>query len=796
MIRTLTLSLLFAPSLVLASHVIGGEMYYDYLGGEQYQFTVKLYRDCGPNAEAALPNDIRIGVYNGVTNAYLFQQTVLATGPAAGIPVTIDNPCLSVPPNACVESRTYVGVFTLPAIPQGYQLSYQVCCRTASIVNVVNPGNVGLSLLVRVPGDVFGNSSPRFDELPPVALCANEPFVFDHSATDPDGNELVYELCSPFLGGSITGTIFNPLPGPNPNPSAQTQPPYSFIPWGPGYSATFPIIANPPATIDPLTGLLTFTPTQLGRYVIGVCVSEYQDGVLLSTSRRDFMFQVVPCDASVNSAIVPQSQFCTSLTVPFANNSVGANTFQWDFGDPSTTADVSDQPNPTWTYAQPGSYTVRLITGPGLPCADTTTAVFNVFLPPTPSFTPPEALCGASNVTLTAEGVTGPGATYAWTFGAGATPATAQGPQVSTTFAPNGVQSVTLTATQNGCTASFTGNVEVNPVPVASIVPQSQFCSGLTIPFGNASTGAASFAWDFGVPGTGSDTSSLASPIFTYPAPGTYAVTLTASTGNCSNTTEAVFQVFPDPAPTFTAPAAACGAGEVVLTATGAFGPNANIQWNFGAGAVPPTATGATATTVFPGTGANTVTVTVTDNGCTGTFTGQVVVYAQPDAFYTVDPPSPQPVGTDPAFVNASNGNGATITDLVWSVGDAVTASGAAWVWVDAPPGEHPVTLTVTTADGCTDSYTTIYVITPEDIIIPNVFSPNNDGSNDFFVIENIRFYRNQLTIFNRWGQVVFEAANYRDQWAGRDLPDGTYYYVLRLTDSGREFTGHVTILR
>ncbi len=797
MIRSLLLSLALISSVMAgATHVIGGEMFYDYLGGDQYQVTVKLYRDCGPSAQADLPNSIAIGVYNGLSNVYLFQQTINPTGPAQDVPVVLDNPCLTVPPEACVETRTYVGTFSLPFNPDGYQMSYQVCCRTGTIVNVVDAGNVGLSLLVQVPGDAFGNSSPRFLELPPVALCLNETLVFDHSATDPDGNELVYELCSPYLGGSSGGNIFDPGPGPTPNPSQATAPPYTFIPWGGGYSAINPIQSNPPISVDPVTGILTVTPTQIGRYVIGVCVSEYQDGVLLSTSRRDFMFQVVPCDAAVNAIIAPQTDFCSDLTIQFGNNSSGSSDFQWDFGDPSTTADVSTEADPSWTYSEPGSYTVTLIAGPGLTCSDTIQAVFDVFLEPEPSFTSPEVLCGAGSVTLTATGDFGPGATISWDLGSGATPSTAQGATVSSSFAASGVQPVTVSVTENGCTGSFTGTVEVYPNPVAAITPQAQTCTGLTIPFGNASSGADSFSWDFGVAGTNADSSSLADPVYTYDQPGTYVVTLVASTGICTSTTESVFQVYEQPAPFFTAPPAACGAGEVVLTAEGAFGGQAEILWNFGAGSTPPTATGSPATTTFPGTGANTVSLTVSENACTTTFTDDVVVYAQPTAFFTFDPASPQPQGTTVTFVDASTANGGTITNYTWSLDGNVVASGPSWVWVDTSPGGHSITLTVTTADGCTDSYSIIFEIIPEDIVIPNVFTPNGDGINDQFVIENIQFYNNGLTIFNRWGQAVYEANNYRSQWSATDLSDGTYFYVLVLSDSGREFTGHVTILR
>ena len=172
------------------------------------------------------------------------------------------------------------------------------------------------------------------------------------------------------------------------------------------------------------------------------------------------------------------------------------------------------------------------------------------------------------------------------------------------------------------------------------------------------------------------------------------------------------------------------------------------------------------------------------------------MVYAQPTAFFTFDPASPQPQGTTVTFVDASTANGGTITNYTWSLDGNVVASGPSWVWVDTSPGGHSITLTVTTADGCTDSYSIIFEIIPEDIVIPNVFTPNGDGINDQFVIENIQFYNNGLTIFNRWGQAVYEANNYRSQWSATDLSDGTYFYVLVLSDSGREFTGHVTILR
>jgi len=85
--------------------------------------------------------------------------------------------------------------------------------------------------------------------------------------------------------------------------------------------------------------------------------------------------------------------------------------------------------------------------------------------------------------------------------------------------------------------------------------------------------------------------------------------------------------------------------------------------------------------------------------------------------------------------------------------------------------------------------------VTPGCLHVFNEFSPNNDGVNDFFKIECItRYPNNNLKVYNRWGNVVFEQNNYDNTWQGisngrvtvnpnEELPVGTYYYILDLGD-------------
>lgn len=140
-----------------------------------------------------------------------------------------------------------------------------------------------------------------------------------------------------------------------------------------------------------------------------------------------------------------------------------------------------------------------------------------------------------------------------------------------------------------------------------------------------------------------------------------------------------------------------------------------------------------------------------------------------------------------PIVATASGGFGGLV--LTWSTGaEGSVAYGST---------ELGATYVVTATDACGRTATASATIIVEcDIIVPNVFTPNNDGQNDRFVIEGITSTTNTVKVFNRWGQVVFEANNYRNNWAAIDVPDGTYFYEVVVDRHDKPYTGHVTILR
>lgn len=80
-------------------------------------------------------------------------------------------------------------------------------------------------------------------------------------------------------------------------------------------------------------------------------------------------------------------------------------------------------------------------------------------------------------------------------------------------------------------------------------------------------------------------------------------------------------------------------------------------------------------------------------------------------------------------------------------------------------------------------------------IHVPNVITPNNDGYNDAWVIDGLNRSKHTVTVFNRWGQAIFESTNYNNNWRAVGVPDGTYFYEIISDRSTEPVTGTLTIL-
>ena len=348
-----------------ATHIIGGEMNYACLGNDQYEIFLTVYRDCNLG-EALLDDTAYVAVYD-------MQGLLVKTIPMLlnGIDtVTQDEDCLLAPENLCIETTTYRDTITLAPKTGGYHIAYQRCCRNATILNIVDPLNTGTTydIVLTEAAMTACNTSPTIKAWPPTYICVNRPLLFDHSATDIEGDSLVYKLCTPLDGGI---SLINPRPRP------AFPPPYDSVQWqNPTYSLDN-LLSGEALAIDPNTGILTGTPATVGQFVVGVCVEEYRNGQLISETRRDFQYNVIPCQditASFDPPLIP----CDNPNIELKNTSIGATDYLWKFLDGERVLGTSTAINPSFTFPKDGSYTIRLIVDQASTCVDSMDQIINL----------------------------------------------------------------------------------------------------------------------------------------------------------------------------------------------------------------------------------------------------------------------------------------------------------------------------------------------------------------------------------------------------------------------------------
>jgi gliding motility-associated-like protein len=678
---------------LFATHIVGGNIHYEYLGNSLYEVTLKVYRDCA-SSMTDFDDPVAIGVFDSNGNLVATVTIPLAEAIVSDVPVVTGNICLNAPEGICVKEAIFSATVNLPPSAGGYTLAYQRCCRNTTLLNTESNDDLGMTVYAQIPGPeiVEVNSNPEFSLYPPVIICWNEPFTFDHSATDTDGDQLVYEFCNPLLT-NVPGFYINP-PG---------APDYPDLIFNPGFSASYPITSNPAFNIDPVSGLLTGTPTQLGQFVVGICVKEYRNGVLISTTNRDFQFNVATCDVQVVAAIPEQTDFCDGLTVDFLNNSINASNYFWDFGVEGTNDDTSTEENPSYTFPEQGSYTITLIANPGLSCADTATTVYQTFPVDIPQPAAPEFVCengvGLWNFSVETNDLSG----FSWDFGPDAIPAFSafQNPQGVIFNSAEESINVQLTVSQGECIHEFELNVPNPPEPVAAIGVQDLFCSGLSYTFDNQSSNSDSYFWDFGYADDITDQSNSFEPEVLFPDSGTYLITLTVESAyTCPSTTSVTFSIYGDLSPYFAEPEPQClSINEFDFVGTGATSDEAVYEWIInGPADITQSDSYLVENVHFTESGYFNVTLTITENQCTESITQTVWVVEEPVLELSLEGAE----GCAPLSVSFINGSSSeTAIAFEWDFGNGSSSTETSPQHVYLSPGYYTVTLTGTTSNGC-----------------------------------------------------------------------------------------------
>lgn len=405
---------------------------------------------------------------------------------------------------------------------------------------------------------------------------------------------------------------------------------------------------------------------------------------------------------------------------------------------------------------------------------------------------------------------------WEWNFGDNSALDMTQNP--THIYPDNGMYVTTLIATTgNGCKDTLQKNVLVYALPQVDfyMVPFPQgICDGTPVQFNDTSQIAAPYsleawAWNFG------DATPL---IFSqdanhlYAGPDNYIVQLAvASNKGCKDSTTRPITINPNPVVNFTAnPRIGCEPLCPNFLDSSYIVTGANVQWlwDIGDGA-PMTSTefehcyindSVFAPITFD------VTLTVTsDSGCVTTRTKNdyITVYPNPVADFNVDPQTTTVI--DPVITVVDLSTGTNMWN--WNYGDSQTDS------TSKPPSHtytpdtatYLITLITSTYYGCYDTAFKIVVIGPDfTFFIPNAFTPNADGKNDFFFGKGIGIIEYDLWILDRWGNMIFHGDELDDKWDGKanggneTAQKDVYVWKVQLTDifnKKHSYLGTVTLV-
>ena len=527
-------------------------------------------------------------------------------------------------------------------------------------------------------------------------------------------------------------------------------------------------------TFDPLTA-------GPGSHVITYTISGLCGDVETST---------VVVNESFDAAITQVGPFCASVA-PIVLTAADPGGVWSGTGITNPTTGTFDP-----ATAGPGSHIITYSI-PGT-CGDTETSTILVNALDDATITPVPVQClGAPIVTMNA--VTGGGT---WSGPGITNPSTGE---FNSTVAGTGIHTISY-ATNGPCPDNATTTIEVLSALTVSATGSTTFCDGQSATVsatGNGGDGNLTFTWtDPSGTVVGTGTSLVLSPSTTT----TYTVTLTDGCTTPAVTGQVTLTVNPIPSANFTASITEGCVPLNVIFANTAPNSSTSYSWNFGNGSG---SNAIYADSVSYVNGGNyTVSLTATANGCsfTQTYTNLISAYDNPIASFSTFPQQADILDTEFEFFNGSS----NADSYIWTFGDMNSSTAANPVHVyPTEPGEYTVCLVANTIDGCTDT-ACVAVSVIESLIyyIPNAFTPDGNEFNQTFqpvFTSGFDPYNFNMTIFNRWGEVIFESNDPTVGWDGTGktgsyVQSGTYTwrirFKLRNVDEHVIETGHVNVFR
>lgn len=529
---------LTASNKLVASHIAGGDITYNCLGGDRYQVNLTLFVDC-------------LGFDPGASQTINFINTC---GETLDLTVNVLNPggteisqlCpASINNSTCHPGGTlpgmwvfyFTGIDTLTPCDT-WTMSWSTCCRNTAIINLDAASSSSSYIEATLNSATSAcNNSPYFTTETIPFVCVNQPVNYNYGVVETDGDSLYYSLISAMTAGG----------GP--------------LIYASGYSATSPL---PGITINSSTGQLNFTPVTLGNFVVVIKVQEYNSsGNFVGSIISDIQFNVQNCTNTPPSITGTITNFIGSA-LQTGTNSIemcAGNNFEFDavFNDadsldiltfqtnittvlPGATV-VSTGTNPVTlhvTWNSPASALAQniscyiIIKDDACPIRAEQSFVYNISINSKTSAGDDQSICDGFPVTLNATG----GTSFTWSVLSG--PPMVIGTNFSCNNCANPIASPLATTTYEvvsnltgGCTNKDTVTINVGPDFSFSLTQSDTvLCLQQSVQFFvNGSAGPYTYQW---FPSASLNNDTIADPIATLGSAGTFSYFVTISNaGGC-----------------------------------------------------------------------------------------------------------------------------------------------------------------------------------------------------------------------------------------------------------------------
>jgi gliding motility-associated-like protein len=567
-----------------SAHIKGGFITYQYLGPGinnpgylRYKITLTIYMVCNPSV-GQLTDPINLTVFAGNGTTQIANPSVNITN-RYNLGKAIDEPCITGNQAECYYTIVVYELdnYELPVASDGYVIAYQRCCRIASMDNVQNSSAVGNTYSIKIPGtsspvvDANKNSSPNFGISDTAVVCAGSFFSFPLGATDADGDVLTYSLCTAFSGGSTSE--------PTPNPSAPQ--PFGTVTYESPYSGSLPMGSQ--VLINSSTGLLSGVAPPIaftGEYVVTVCVTESRNGVVFAESRKELHIRVRDC-VPLRARLDPKPVTCDGFAITFSNAETlpSGTDYQWDFGDPTSAANISNVSSPAHTYTDSGIYTVKLRVSIAGLCADSTTLQVKVYPGFFPAFNIDPPYCKGSPIRFNDQTTTRYGVPTGWRWDFGDNSATNDSSNLKNptyAYPSAGPYKIKLIVGNTfGCVDSVYRDVTIVDKPPLTVSPKdTSYCALDSIQL--SAIGSGSFTW---TPATNIIGANTRTPKVFPPVPTKYYVTM--NDNGCINKDSVTVNPVNNFTNSITASATSiCEEDSLTLTGNSNFNTNVTWSWN------------------------------------------------------------------------------------------------------------------------------------------------------------------------------------------------------------------------